>query len=408
MANVPAVFWQGSGSAVVTSLGIFDDEDAFSNDAPLIAAWVCSRLGYPIMAVELQSTQLYDCFSEAILEYSAQVNEFNMRDNMLGLQGRTTASSLTHQLITGGPLPMIIELSEAYGTEAGAGGNVDWKRGFIDTTMGQSIYDLQALWANPSESGNRIEIRRIYHDRAPAIVRGGFGYGDIGAGPTDGTNNLLGEFGWQGYDGGLNSFGGSGTAGQFIVMPVFETLLRTQAVEFNDQVRRSQYSFELINNKIRLFPLPTGERLWFEYLVKQDKFGAQSATSGSAAAGSTGTPGSVVSDMSNAPYNNMPYGTINDVGRRWIQKMTLALAKETLGRILSKYESIPAPNLNDGFRMDGPTLRQESEKEKATLWEQLRESLEQSARHAQLEKAKDNELNSQEILKLAPMPFRIF
>ena len=330
MTQIAPIFWQGSGSAVVTSLGIFDDDDAFSNDAPLIAAWVCSRLGYPIMAVELQSTQLYDCFSEAIMEYSAQVNEFNMRDNMLGLMGITTGSSLTHKLITASPLPMIIELSEAYGTEAGAGGNVDWKRGFIDTTMGVSEYDLQALWGNPSESGNRIELRRIYHDRAPAIVRGGFGYGDIGAGPTDGTNNLLGEFGWQGYDGGLNSFGGSGTAGQFIVMPVFETLLRTQAVEFNDQVRRSQYSFELINNKLRLFPLPTGERIWFEYLVKQDKFGASSSTSGSAAAGSTGSPGSVISDFSNAPYTNMSWGTINDVGKTLDSKIYISLGKRNI------------------------------------------------------------------------------
>lgn len=408
MANIPAIFWAGSGSKnVVTSLGIFDDDDAFATDAPQIAAWAASRLGYPVMAVEMQDTQLYDCFSEAIMEYAAQVNEFNMRDNMLSIQGRTTGSSLTHTLITGGPLPMIIELSEAYGTEAGVGGNVDWKRGSIVTTMGQSEYDLQVLWGNPNENGNRIEVRRVFHDRAPAIVRGGFGYGDIGVGPTDGTNNLLGEFGWQGFDGGLNSFGGSGTAGQFIIMPVFETLLRTQAVEFNDQVRRSQYSFELINNKIRLFPLPQGETIWFEYLVKQDKFNQSAAVSGSGA-GSTGNPGSVVSDFSNAPYSNMSWGTINDVGRRWIQKYTLALAKETLGRILSKYESIPAPDLNDGFRMDGPTLRQESEKEKATLWEQIRESLEQAARHAQLIKAADNEENSQQILKKAPVPFYVF
>lgn len=408
MPNIPAIFWPGSGSTPpVTSLGIYDNDDDFSNDAPLIASWVASRLGYPVMAVEMQDTQLYDCFSEAILEYSAQVNEFNMRDNMLAIQGRPTSSQLTHTLITGGPLPMIIEMSEAYGTEAGAGGNVSWHRGFIDTTLGVPEYDLQSLWADVSESGNRLEIRRIFHERAPAIVRGGFGYGDIGAGPTDGTNNLLGEFGWQGFDGGLNSFGGNGTAGQFIVMPVYETLLRTQAIEFNDQIRRSQFSFELVNNMLRLFPLPCGERVFFEYLVKQDKFGAQAATSGSGA-GATGNPGSVVSDSSNAPYGAMPYGTINDVGKRWIQKMTLALAKETLGRILSKYESLPAPNLNDGFRMDGPTLRQESEKEKATLWEQLRDSLQESGKTAQLEKAKDNEMNSREIMAGVPLGFRIF
>ena len=395
--TVPAIFWVGSGSAPNTSLGLFTDDDAFNNDAPLVAAWVCSRLGFPVMAVEMTDTQLYDCFEEAITEYSAQVNEYNMRDNMLALQGQTTGSSFTQRLITANPLPMIIEMSAEYGTEILAGGNVDLKSGSVITQDGVQEYDLQELWGAVSESGNRIEIRRIFHERFPAISRGGFGFGDVGVGPTDGTQNLLGEFGWAGYDGsGGGAFGGAGTAGQFLIMPIFETLLRTQAVEFNDQIRRSQYSFELVNNKVKFFPVPSGETIWFQYMVKKDKFnGVQTAS------------GSVVSDYSNAPYSNMWYANINDVGKRWIRKYTLALAKETLGRILSKYENIPAPNLNDAMRMDGPILRQEAEKEKTTLWEQLREALEQSQRHAQLEKADDNEEHSQNILRHAPMLFYI-
>lgn len=409
-SGLPGIWWPGSGSTpAITSQNLFEDDDAFQNDAPGVAKWICSRLGYPVMTIEMQDTQIYDCFEEAITEYSAQVNEFNMRDNMLALQGQTTGSSFTQRLITSSPLPMIIQLSEAYGTEALVGGTVDLKSGFIDTTMGQQEYDLQALWANVSESGNRIEIRRIFHERFPAIDRGlGFGFeggGDVGIAAGDSNQFLLGQFGWAGYDGGGAAFGGAGTSGQFLIMPVFETLLRTQAVEFNDQIRRSQYSFEIVNNKVKFMPVPSGERIFFQYMVTKDKFQGVEADSGSL---NVAPPGSTVSDFSNAPYNNMTWGNINDVGRRWIKKYALALAKETLGRILSKYEMLPAPNVNDGMRMDGPLLRQESEKEKTVLWEQLRESLAETNRHAQLEKSAENEENSQTILGHVPLGFHIY
>lgn len=394
--TVPAILWAGSGSSPIgnTSLGIYDADPQFIQDAPRVAAWACQRLGYPVMDIELTDSQLYDCFEEAITEYSAQVNEFNLRENMFALQGAplTASGNLTHTLVVTNPLPYIIEVSQMYGTEAGVGGLVDWKKGFVDMVAGQQEYDLQNLWAAVSESGNRIEIRRVFHERIPAIARGGFGSGDVGGGPGDGQSYLLGQFGWAGYDGGLNTAGGA-TMGQFLMMPLFETVLRTQAVEFNDQIRRSQYSFELINNKLKVIPIPTwDDKIWFQYTVKADKFA--SITSGSVS-------GSVISDYSNAPYNNMLYMNINDVGKRWIRRYTLALVKESLGRVLSKYEELPIPNAN--VRMDGPILRQEAEREKTTLWEQLRETLLETGRKAQMEKMRDNELFAQEILRLSPL-----
>jgi hypothetical protein len=395
--TVPAVFWPGSGSDPFdkTSLGIYEDDDAFIEDAPRVAAWIAGRLGYPVMQVEMTDAQLYDCFEESITEYSSQINEFNMRENMLALQGQSTGSSVTQRLIRGSPLPFVIEISEQYGTEAGVGGNVDWKKGYVNIVAGQQEYDLQALWGDVTESGNRIEIRRVFHERTPAISRGGFGFGDVGVGPNDGTNNLLGEFGWAGYDGGLNGFAGAATTGQFLVMPVFETLLRTQAIEFNDIVRRSQFSFELINNKIKLFPPPQNtDRMWFQYLVKADRYSS-----------SIDIRENVISDYSNAPYSNIKYQQINDVGKRWIRKYALALAKATLGRILSKYETIPVPNQN--VRMDGPQLRAESDREIEVLHTQLRETLEQTGKKAQMEREKEIADNAQEILAKAPLTIYI-
>lgn len=377
------ILWPGSGSNPVglTSFGYYDTDAEFISDAPKIAMWVCRRLGYPVMDIELADYQIYDCFEQAITDYSAQVNEFNIRENMLAFQGMPTGSSVTHKLIQGSGLYYVVELSADYGTEAGTGGNLDWKTGYVDTVPGQQEYDLQTVWSAVSESNKRIEIRRIFHQRTPAISRGGFGFGDVGVGPTDGTNNLLGEFGWAGYDGGLNGSAGGGTVGQFIIMPLYETALRVQAIEFNDQIRRSQYSFEIHNNKIRFMPVPSGERIYFQYTVKEDKFGTVVNPSSS-----------VVSDPSNVPYTNMIYSQINDVGKQWIKKLTLILTKETLGRVLSKYEGIPIPEGGGGgtIRLDGETLRSEASQEKEIIYEQLREMLEASGRSKQMEKMAAN------------------
>jgi hypothetical protein len=384
-------FWSGSGANPVglTPLGLYDDDDVFVEDAPKVASWVAIRLGYPGVQVELTDTQIYAFFEESITEYSAQVNEFNMRDNMFSLQGSSASGSITQKLIKGSPLPYVVELTAQYGTEAGVGGDVDWKKGWIDCADGQQEYDLQSLWAAVSESGNRIEIRRVFHQRTPAVSRGGYAWStDAGGTSTDGRTYLLGEFGWAGYDGALN-YDGS----QYMMMPIYDTLLRVQGIELNDTVRRSQFSFELINNKIKIFPMPaSGDRLYFQYLVTKDK---------AASAIESGSANSVVSDYSNAPYTNMLYSNINDVGKNWIRKYTLAISKASLGRILSKYEQIDIPD--GSVRLDGADLRREAEQERQTLWQQLRESLSEVGRERQMEKTAKNEQNMKDMLAKVPL-----
>jgi hypothetical protein len=339
------------------------------------------------MAVELTDEMIYGQFEQAISEFTSLVNEFNMRDQMLSLQGIPTGSSISQKLIKSNPLPYVIEVSQMYGTEAHVGGYVDYKKGYLTMRAGVAEYDLERLWADVSESGNRIEIRRVFHERPPAINRF-FDPFSGGAGQGIGVGNLLGEFGWGSYS----------VASQYLLMPIYETLLRVQAIEFNDQIRRSQYSFEITNNKIRLYPLPTqddeGTNVWFEYTVTADKFAAQVG-----APGSTGG-GAVASDYSNVPYTFMQYGTINDVGKRWIWKYTLGLCKIVLGGIRSKYDTLPIPNSE--MRLDGLTLRQEGQREIEILMEQLRESLMETGKRAQMEKSRENEQNAMEIMKHAP------
>ena len=99
MAQQP--IWPGSGSAVSgsTPFGLYDNDSEFQTEAPKFATWCARRLGYPIMSVELQDVQFYACLEESITEYSAQVNQFNIVDNLLSLKGQPTGSNFTHKFL---------------------------------------------------------------------------------------------------------------------------------------------------------------------------------------------------------------------------------------------------------------------------------------------------------------------
>ena len=383
MAQEP--IWPGSGSAVSgnTPFGFYDTDSEFQTEAPKFASWCAQRLGYPLMNVELQDSQFYACLEESVSEYSAQINQFNIKDNLLSLQGQSTSSNLTHKRVTPN-LGRSVFLSQAYGTEAGVGGLVEVKSGSVDVVSGSQSYDLNALWADVSESGNAIELQRVFYEETPAVQR----YFDPYAGTGAGTMNLLDQFG----------FGDYSPAVTFLMMPVYADMLRLQAIELNDQIRKSAYSFQLRNNKLRIFPSPDSTyKLHFEYVVRSDRDNALiTEHSGSS---------DVISDFSNVPYDNMKFTNINDVGKQWIRKYGLALTKELLGIVRSKYGAIPIPGAETS--LDGDTLRSEASAEKEALVTQLREILEQSSRKALMEADKDESEFLQEKLKKVPYPIYI-
>ena len=383
MAQQP--IWPGSGSAVSgsTPFGLYDNDSEFQTEAPKFATWCARRLGYPIMSVELQDVQFYACLEESITEYSAQVNQFNIVDNLLTLKGQPTGSNFTHKNVTP-TLGRQVRLAEQYGTEAGVGGSVDIKKGSINVVSGSQEYDLNTLFANVSESGADIEIKRVYYEKTPAMQRFIEPYATTGYG----TINLVQGFG----------FGDYSPAVSFTLMPIFEDLLRVQAIELNDQIRKSAYTFTLTNNKLRVFPNPVEARkLYFDYVVSSERDNPLKADfSGSF---------NVVSDYSNVQYNNMQFQHINDVGKQWIRKYGLALTKELLGIIRSKYGTIPIPNSDT--TLDGDTLRSEASAEKEGLVTQLREMLEQTSRKALLEADKDEADFLQEKLQKVPYPIYI-
>lgn len=377
-------FWSGSVDNQIsgsTPFGIYDSDSGFQADGPKVANWCAKRLGYPIIDIELVDVNFYACFEEAVSEYSSQVNQYNIRNYLSSLQGKPTGSNYTQKNVKGSPLPNLIEISDSYGTYANVGGQVDIKRGSIDLIKGKQEYDVQSLWADVNENGNRLNVTKVFHEATPAINRFFDPYSVSG----QGTLNLVDEMG----------FGSFSPAAQFVLMPIYEDVLRIQAIEFNDQIRKSAHTFNLVNNKIQIFPLPTkSEKLYFEYIVKQEF--DELATS---------VKDGVVADYSNVGYDFMLYGRINDVGKQWIRKYTLALAKELLGAIREKFSSVPIPGAE--VSLDGAALRSEAQTEKDALVEQLRENLNELSDKERYQSEADQADAQQKVISKIPLSIYI-
>jgi hypothetical protein len=369
-----------------TPFGIYDDDYVFQEDAPKMALWCARRLGFPIQNVELQDENFYACFEESVSEYSAQVNQFNIRNDLYSLKGRDTGTNYSGKLVEGSILPHLVQISDAYGTLIGVGGNTEIKKTKITLTPGQQVYDLDTLIATVSESGNRIDVNKVYFEPTPAINRFFDPYSVSG----QGTLNLIDEFG----------FGSYSPAAQFVLMPIFEDLLRIQAIEFNDQIRKSAHTFNIVDNKLTIFPRPTATTiatkpyLYIDYFVRKDFV-----------TNSTSVKSNVVSDYSNIGYDFIQYTTINDVGKQWIRKYTLALVKELLGAIREKYSTIPIPGSE--ISLDGAALRSEAQTEKEALMTQLRETLEELSRKVQFENKSNEARQQQEMLQKVPLAIYI-
>jgi len=425
--------WEGVVTSPVgkTPFGFFDADPAFVEFAPRAADWAAKRLGYPIVDVEMIDVQFYTCFEEAVTEYSAQINQFSIKQNLYSLKGTSTSVNLTTSVLRTQPLPFYLKLSEAYGAEVGVGGNVDWRKQSLSVKAGVQTYDLQGLfnqyYIDPKTGEKkieRIEVKRIFHHPPPALNK----IYDPMSNSGMSVSNMLSEFGWSGM---------SPVGTQFLLRPVNEDLMRLQAIEFNEQIRRSAYGFELVNNKLTVFPIPTKDfTLWFDYIFKRerdiaavqgyvdaDEFNTMPKTQTQVTEETTqqvvadntqtglppestrpsrqlaSSPDSIT-DVSNAPYEFHSFSAINDVGKRWIMKYYLSTCKELLGAIRAKYQSIPIPGGETS--LDGDALRAEAQTEKEQLITELREDLEVTSKSTTSEQLNQVSDNLQENLKKVP------
>ena len=143
MADIP--IWPGSASFADTTnptpFGFYDTDTDFTSSANQVATWCAQRLGYPIVDIELQAVNFFTAFEEAVTTYAQYVYQYKIIENMGSLEGSPTSSNLNNQYVQSN-LGNIIAIAEQYGTEAGTGGNIDYKTGSIAITSGQQSYSI--------------------------------------------------------------------------------------------------------------------------------------------------------------------------------------------------------------------------------------------------------------------------
>ena len=397
MANIP--IYPGSSSFFPgnTPFGFYDCDYQFQIDADKVTTFCARRLGYPLVEVELQDLNFYTAFEEAITTYGNELYAYKVRQDFLSLEGSNTGSNLNHTLITPN-FAGNVRISQQYGEEAGVGGKVNWHRGALPLTASVQDYDMDA-WALSNNITGGIEIKKIFYESPPAIVR----YFDPYAGTGMGMMNLMDNFGWGNYSPAIN----------FLMMPINYDLQKLQAIEFNDQIRKSQFSFELINNRLRIFPIPgftpQGYReshelsgslehfagmLFFQY-IKVDERNDPSA--GNSNKG-------LVTNVSNTPFSNPVYRQINSIGRQWIFEYTLSLCKEMLGYVRGKYTTVPIPGSE--VTLNHADLITAATAEKNALIERLRTYFDETSR-TKLMEARSLEIDSQQ-KSLQQVPMTIF
>lgn len=367
----------------LTPFGFYDSDPIFQADGPKVANYVARKLGYPVMDVELQDLNIYACFEEAISVYSEELYQLAIKDNFLSLIGSPTGSTLNNQVIVPS-LNSIVTLAEAYGAEAGVGGYTEWYTGSITLMNGQQVYDLQDWGVSSSiiQPGDRIEVKRIFYEGNPAINQ----YYDPYIGGSINYQGATENFGWASYSPGLN----------FTLFPVYWDIQRIQEIEMSNQVRRSAFTFELINNKLRIFPKPEidGVPLYIQYAKKSEM---SNALTTSPYSGST----DLITNPSNVPYNNITYSQINQPGKQWIYEYTLALASELLGLIRGKYSTVPIPGAE--ATLNGGDLIAKGKDMQNTLREKLRTDLADMTRQAQLERKQSEETSMTDTLSKVPL-----
>jgi hypothetical protein len=376
--NVP--IWPGSSSFAPgeTPFGFYDYDIDFQRDADKVANFCTRRLGYPLVDIELQDISFYTAFEEAITTYGNEVYAYQIRDNQFDLIGVSTSTPLNNAIITPS-FQSVIRLSKQYGAEAGSGGNLTYYKGTIPLSASVQDYDLKQ-WALEQGIGGGIEIKRVFYEAPPAVVR----YFDPYAGTGYGYQALFDSFGFGSFSPAIN----------FLMMPLNYDLQTLQAIELNDMVRRSNYSFELRNNVLKIFPIPNNSeaKMHFEYIKVSERISSQADEGGGA------------SNVSNMPYTNPSYVQINSVGRQWIFEYTLALVKEILGLVRGKYSNIPIPNSE--VTLNQQDLLSQASADKVRLIEKLRQYLDETSRQASMErKAAEADFVFNEISKV---PFTIY
>lgn len=385
-----------------TPFGFFDSDTAFQTEADGMVTFVKRKLGDDVLSVELTKKEIWSCFEEAVCEYSRLIHQMRIQSELANVLGLPTGSNITN-VYPRQTLEFLLRMAEPYGTIAGVGGSYDLTLSYFDIQQGRQDYDIYTelkvatgpqagtlvVDTQPTGSMGKIRVVEVFHFEPLAAQTFLLNASNI-------TNFLATNFNYESY---VNST-------VFYVLPVFEDVLRRGMLETAFRVRRSNYSYQIIGSALRIFPIPVLEgqlgRLYLTVAPYQPNplLDITSGVSGSVAFQDDSLFG--ISGPNNVPFDNLPFVTITQPGRQWIRQYTLALARELLGLIRSKFDTIPIPNAE--LKLNGTELVQQGREDKEKLIDQLNEFLKSLTRDQLVEREVKIAEDLQKQLRTVPMP----
>ena len=381
----------GSTSLVADSLAIgFYTSDAFLSGAAAQVAYTFKRLGGDILDIEITAENVYNHYEEAVLEYSYIVNLHQARNSLGSTLGGPTGSFDHKGTISGSTDSVSLKYpkfqfdyafrnADKFSSESLVGGTERIYSASLTRVSNQSDYDLQAI-VSGSQSGSdwdgmgnkRIKIRQVYYLTPRQMWRFYGYYGGL---------NVVGDF---------HNYGQYADDSSFNVIPAWHNKLQAIAFEDHLYTRTSHYSYEIIDNKLRLFPTPddvSPEKFWFRFTVESGNNAYDTSN------GDNGVEG--VNNMNTMPMENIPFDKINSIGQQWIRRFSLALSKETLGQVRGKFGgSVPIPG--DKVSLNASDLLSQAQAEQTALREELNKQLDEMlyAKIAETDKAMIDNMDS--------------
>jgi hypothetical protein len=267
--------------------------------------------------------------------------------------------------------------------EVNVGGSETVYSASISTVSDKQDYDLQELFAGSGAAyesladGQRVLVKKVYYKTTQAMW------------------NFYGYYGSINVVGNLANYGQYSDSSTFEMVPAWQQKLQAMAFEDNLKTRTSDFSYELKNNKLRLFPIPsnlTPAKIWVEFTVPKDSW-VETSTSKIGIGG--------VNNMSNIPFQNLPYKYINAIGKQWIRRYSLALCKEMLGYTRSKFSSIPIPG--NEITLNGNELVSQAQTELTALRDELKTTLDELTYDKLMESDAGLMENSLNIMQKVPL-----
>jgi len=357
-------------AAATFPFSVYTSDQYFLSGASDQVAYVYKKLGGDVLDIELSSSQVFAAYQESVLEYSYLLNIHQAKNSIGDLLGAKTGSfNEEGQLQDPTDLTDVAlkfpkfkfeyarRVAHGYATEAGFGGDTRIYSASFSTTVDKQDYDLQTIISSSAVDGDfgstnpigskRVNVTKVYYKTPQAMWR------------------------FYGYYGGLNTVGDLSSYGQysddstFQLVPTWQN--KAQAMAFEDAIytRNSHYSYEIKNNRLRLFPNVvnvTPKTMWVEFFVDsdtpwKDDTGVDHGIDG-------------INNINSLPFENTPYQKINSIGKQWIRRFALSLCKEMLGNIRSKFSTIPIPG--ESVTLDGPALLSQAQTEQEKLREELK------------------------------------